>query len=191
MTTLTASSLFGFTVERIGDEDRLRRKLNRILERIQKEARICVHDPSQLVDLPFDTIINEANNSLQEISKKLVFSDARLQRSFAIVNQVLNNDSQRNRIDTEHTLDLLVPCILGITEQIIVFVRSVRLEVEAQNINRLSISESICLLSQIENQLSDIFSKTQKLHELVRISDAMVEPPKAVCGIPELDALNS
>ncbi len=191
MTTLTASSLFGFTVERIGDEDRLRRKLNRILERIQKEARICVLDPSQLVDLQFDTIINEANNSLQEISKKLVFSDARLQRSFAIVNQVLNNDSQRNRIDTEHTLDLLVPCILGITEQIIVFVRSVRLEVEAQNINRLSISESICLLSQIENQLSDIFSKTQKLHELVRISDAMVEPPKAVCGIPELDALNS
>ena len=191
MTTLTASSLFGFTVERIGDEDRLRRKLNGILERIQKEARICVLDPSQLVDLQFDTIINEANNSLQEISKKLVFSDARLQRSFAIVNQVLNNDSQRNRIDTEHTLDLLVPCILGITEQIIVFVRSVRLEVEAQNINRLSISESICLLSQIENQLSDIFSKTQKLHELVRISDAMVEPPKAVCGTPELVALNS
>lgn len=191
MTTLTASSLFGFTVERIGDEDRLRRKLNRILERIQKEARICVLDPAQLVDLQFDTIINEANNSLQEISKKLVFSDARLQYSFAIVNQVLNNDSERNRIDPEHTLDLLVPCILGITEQIIVFVRSVRLEVETQNINRLSIPESICLLSQIENQLSDIFSKTQKLHEIVRIADAMVEPHKAVCGIPELDVLNS
>ncbi|WP_288594530.1 hypothetical protein [uncultured Sutterella sp.] len=191
MTTLTASSLFGFTVERIGDEDRLRRKLNRILERIQKEARLCVLYPAQLVDLQFDTIINEANNSLQEISKKIVFSDARLQHSFSIVNQVLNNDSQRNRIDPEHTLDLLVPCILGITEQIIVFVRSVRFEIEAQNINRLSISESICLLSQIENQLSDIFSKTQKLHEIVRISDAMVEPPKAVCGIPELDALNA
>ena len=67
---------------------------------------------------------------------------------------------------------MLWSCILGITEQIIVFVRSVRLEVEAQNINSLSISESICLLSQIENQLSDIFSKTHKLHEFGRISDA-------------------
>lgn len=187
MTNVNVENRDGFNMDCVDDEYLLFFQLNRILWCIRKNVHYYATGNSAVCDLFFI----QSNSSIREILQKLVLTEKIIKFNLnAIINNTNNHRLRSARIDKDRDLDLIVPRICAQYELIITNIRSIKSYIDAEAVNRNKTAELSGYILKIAGTCREIVRKTQRLHEIVRITDAMIDPPMARCGIPELDALN-